>query len=65
MTRLARWARLTRHDIARRQAVRALRSATGGDFDLIRGRVFELSFCLSPEDCEHLDATPIRKLVSG
>ena len=65
MTRLSRWVRLTRHDLARRQAARALRQAIGDDFDLIRERVFELTFCLSPEACEHLDATPIRKLVSG
>lgn len=65
MIGLSRWVRLTRHDLARRQAIRALGLATGDDFDLIRDRVFELSFCLSPETCEHLDATPIRKLVSG
>lgn len=65
MTRLARWVRLTRHDIARRQAVRQLRRATGADFDLIRGRVFELTWCLDPLTCGCLDATPTRKLVSG
>lgn len=65
MTRLARWARLKRHDLARRQAARQLRRATGDDFDLIRLRLFELTFCLSPEACSHLDAKPLRKLVSG
>ncbi len=65
MTRLARWSRLTRHDIARRQAVRQLRQATGEDFDLIRSRVFELTWCLDPLTCDCLDAKPVRKLVSG
>ena len=65
MTRLSRWFRLTRHDLARRQAVRALRLATGDDFDLIRERVFELTFCLDPLACEHLDAKPLRRMVSG
>jgi hypothetical protein len=65
VTRLSRWVRLKRHDLARRQAIRALRLATGEDFDLIRDRVFELTWCLSPEACEHLDAVPIRKVVSG
>lgn len=65
MPRLARWARLTRHDIARRQAVRALRSATGADFDLIRGRVFSLTWCLDPLTCSCLDAKPLRRIVSG
>jgi hypothetical protein len=50
MTRLSRWVRLTRHDLARRQAIRALRLATGEDFDLIRDRVFELT---------------LRRMVSG
>lgn len=65
MTRLSRWVRLTRHDLARRQAIRALRVATGEDFDLIRDRVFELTYCVDPMACECLDAKPIRKVVSG
>ncbi len=65
MPELARWARLKRHDIARRQAARQLRRATGDDFDLIRERLFELRWCPSPEECECLDMVPIRKVVSG
>lgn len=65
MTRLARWARLTRHDLARRQAARQLRRATGDDFDLIRLRLFELTYCVDVMECECLDAKPIRKVVSG
>ncbi len=65
MTPLARWARLKRHDIARRQAARQLRRATGDDFDLIRSRLFELTWCLSPEECGCLDVVPLRKVVSG
>lgn len=64
MTRLARWARLKRHDIARRQAARQLRRATGDDFDLIRERLFELEWCLDNLTCGCLDAKPIRKVVS-
>ncbi len=65
MNRFTRWARLTHHNLARRQAVRQLRQATGDDFDLIRSRVFELTFCLDPMDCEHLDMKPLRRMVSG
>lgn len=65
MTRLAHWARLKRHDIARRQAVRQLRQATGEDFDLIRSRLFELEWCVDNLTCGCLDAPPLRKLVSG
>lgn len=65
MTRLARWSRLKRHDLARRQAERHLHRATGDDFDLIRLRLFELTWCVDNLTCECLDVTPIRKLVSG
>lgn len=65
MTRLARWARLKRHDLARRQAARQLRRATGDDFDLIRERLFELTYCVDAMECECLDVKPIRKVVSG
>lgn len=65
MTRLARWARLKRHDLARRQAARQLHRATGDDFDLIRERLFELTYCVDPMTCGCLDMVPIRKVVSG
>ena len=65
MIRLARWSRLKRHDLARQQAARQLALATGNDFDLIRERLFELTWCVDPMECECLDAKPIRKVVSG
>ncbi len=65
MTRLSRWARLKRHDIARRQAARQLRRATGDDFDLIRSRLFELTWCVDPMTCGCLDSKPLRRMVSG
>ncbi len=65
MTRLARWSRLKRHDIARRQAARQLRRATGDDFDLIRSRLFELTYCVDALTCGCLDAKPLRRMVSG
>jgi hypothetical protein len=65
VTRLARWARLKRHDLARRQAERQLARATGDDFDLIRSRLFELTYCVDVMECGCLDAKPIRKVVSG
>jgi hypothetical protein len=65
VTCLARWSRLKRHDIARRQAARQLRRATGDDFDLIRIRLFELTWCMDPMTCECLDAKPLRRMVSG
>lgn len=65
MTRLARWSRLKRHDLARRAVARQLRRATGDDFDLIRERLFELTYCVDPMECGCLDMVPIRKVVSG
>ena len=64
MNRLARWARLKRHDLARRQAARQLRRATGDDFDLIRERLFELTYCVDVMECGCLDAKPLRKVVT-
>lgn len=62
LARLARWARLHRHDIARRQAHRYLRLATGEDFDRARVRLFELTWCLDPLTCDCLSAKPLRRM---
>ena len=54
--------RLHRHDLARRQAARSLRLATGEDFDRARLRLFELTWCLDPLTCDCLTAKPLRKM---
>lgn len=65
MNRFTRWARLTHHNLARRQAERMLATTAGEDFEVVRARVFELTYCPDPLDCSCLDAKPLRKLVNG
>lgn len=62
LDRLARWARLKHHDLARRQAERHVREARGEDFTQARHRAFELAYCPDPLTCSCLEAKPWRKV---
>lgn len=63
--RIARAARLRHHQIAEHQTRRLLASATGEDFDVVRDRLFELEWCLSPGECDCLGLKPLRRIISA
>lgn len=63
--RIARAARLRQHQNAEHQARRLLSTTTGEDFDVVRARLFELEWCLSPGECDCLGLKPLRRIISA
>lgn len=61
LARIQRSVRLKHHELALRQARRHLAYATGEDFEHLRRRVFELTYCFDPAACSCLQAKPYRK----
>lgn len=61
LARIRDKARRKHHELALRQARRHLASATGEDFEHLRRRVFELTYCFDPAACPCLQAKPYRK----